>query len=145
MGTSRLDDVVVIVSATLVLRNQFVSCSLFSATPGPVTYLMWFMDDGKLLILKQTSEGADAEASHPGARRTSTVSGCRQDNLSTSGTVRSLSKAAADCWSQSCKEGPRMFIYLRHLSCFSLTWMSRSRFKDNLHPIIQGRAFSGQR
>lgn len=56
------------------------------------------MDDGKLLILKQTSEeGGDAEASHPGASRTSTVSGCWQDNLSTPVTVRSLSKAAADC------------------------------------------------
>lgn len=56
------------------------------------------MDDGKLLILKQTSEeGAGAGAPHPGARRTSTVSGCRQDNLGTSVTARSLSKAAADC------------------------------------------------
>lgn len=87
-GTSSLDDVAVIVAATLVIRSQFTTCLFFTASLGSVTYLTWFMDDGKPLTLQQTCEegggggGSSAEAPHPGASRISTASGSQQVNLS---------------------------------------------------------------
>lgn len=86
-GTSSLDDVAVIVVATLVIRSQFTTCLFFTASLGSVTYLTWFMDDGKPLTLQQTCEeggggGSSAEAPHPGASRISTASGSQQVNLS---------------------------------------------------------------
>lgn len=38
-GTSSLDDVAVIVVATLVIRSQFTTCLFFTASLGSVTYL----------------------------------------------------------------------------------------------------------